>query len=77
MAAMIAIETHRIHALFPGARPASTRTTSPVSSTTAGAGGVRRWEKRPKNSSAIFAAAPSMSREPICAILPPTCALTS
>jgi hypothetical protein len=30
-----------------------------------------------KKSSAIFAAAPSISREPICASLPPTCALAT
>jgi carbon monoxide dehydrogenase subunit G len=41
------------------------------------AGSATLSENRVKNSSAIFAAAASMRREPICAILPPTCALTA
>ena len=39
--------------------------------------GARRAEKAPKKSSAILAAAPSIKREPICAILPPTFAFTA
>ena len=41
-------------------------------------GGCRSCStKRVKKSSASFAAAPSTSRLPICASLPPTCALTA
>ena len=41
---------------------------------TPGAAGVKRSMKRAKKSSTSFAAAPSTSRDPICASLPPTCA---
>ncbi len=82
IATMMASETQRIHGLLPGARPAPTATTAPVSAmawsaAATSAAGATRALKRAKKSSAIFAAAASMSREPICAILPPTLAATT
>jgi len=50
---------------------------SVASASTAAAGGLPNLStKRAKKSSATLAAAPSTSREPICASLPPTCDLT-
>ena len=72
---MIASDTQRIHARDSGARPAPTGTSG--ASATAAADGATRSEKRAKKSSASFAAAPSISRDPICASLPPTCACTA